>query len=64
MMLAWLPSWSGEVQPEAQLLPVRITMIETQWMFYPENEKFFDALMNEADIALFSNQNLQHLISF
>jgi hypothetical protein len=32
-------------------------------MFDPENKKFFDALMNEGDIALFSNPNLQHLIS-
>jgi hypothetical protein len=33
-------------------------------MFEQENEKFFNTLVKEGDIALFANPNLENIISF
>jgi hypothetical protein len=47
-----------------QLLPVSLRVIRTSWFFEQQGKDFFTALLDSDDITLFSNPNLQAMITF
>ena len=47
-----------------QLLPVSLKVIRTSWFFEQQGKEFFTALLDSDDITLFSNPNLQAMITF